>query len=281
MDKTRLNGPEISRSAIFLNLVDFLMGIWHLCGITLKNVTMDLEAVLNHRRAVKIYDQQKALDTARVKHCLELATLAPSSSNMQLWEFYHITDKKVMESMNRACMDQSNVATAAELVVFVTRQDLYRKRSRDLLEFERGNIQRNSPQVRKAARWKDRKMYYGKLMPFLYSRFFGWIGWLRKLIVWTAGVFRPVVYQVSEADMRVVVHKSCALAAQTFMIAMANEGYDTCPLEGFDSKLVKKILRLPFGSEVNMVITCGIRKGPECVWGERFRVPFEEVYRRV
>ena len=36
--------------------------------------------------------------------------------------------------------------------------------------------------------------------------------------------------------MRVTAHKSCALAAQTFMIAMANEGYDTCPLEGLDMR---------------------------------------------
>ncbi len=44
----------------------------------------------------------------------------------------------------------------------------------------------------------------------------------------------------SESDMRVVVHKTCGLAAQTFMIAMAEIGYDTCPLERFDSRRVKK-----------------------------------------
>ena len=70
-----------------------------------------------------------------------------------------------------------------------------------------------------------------------------------------------MVREVSESDMRVVVHKSCALAAQTFMIAMANEGYDTCPLEGFDSTQIKKLLKLPHGAGINMVIPCGIRKG--------------------
>ena len=46
--------------------------------------------------------------------------------------------------------------------------------------------------------------------------------------------------------MRVVVHKTCALAAQTFMLAMANENYDTCPMEGFDRRKVKRILKLPY-----------------------------------
>jgi nitroreductase len=64
------------------------------------------------------------------------------------------------------------------------------------------------------------------------------------------------------------------------MLAMANEKYDTCPMEGFDSRKVKNILDLPFGAEINMVISCGIRE-ENGVWGERMRVPFEEVYHRI
>ena len=94
------------------------------------------------------------------------------------------------------------------------------------------------------------------------------------------GIFRPVVREVSETEIRTVVHKSCALAAQTFMLAMAEKGYDTCPMEGFDIKMVKKLLHLPRGTGVNMIISCGIRDGNKGIWGDRCRVPFEEVYER-
>lgn len=90
-----------------------------------------------------------------------------------------------------------------------------------------------------------------------------------------------MMFEVSENDMRVTAHKSCVLAAQTFMIAMANEGYDTCPLEGLDSRRLKRILKLPRGAEINMAISCGIRDGNKGIWGERCRVPFGEVYRRI
>ena len=80
--------------------------------------------------------------------------------------------------------------------------------------------------------------------------------------------------------MKAVVHKSCALAVQTFMIAMAEAGYNTCPLEGFDSKLIKKALHLPYDCQINMVITCGIRN-EKGVRGDRCRIPFEEVYHSV
>ncbi len=117
-------------------------------------------------------------------------------------------------------------------------------------------------------------------MPFLYMRFFGILGLFRKVVVNIVGVFRPIVYQVSESDMRVVVHKTYALAAQTFMLAMVDENYDTCPMEGFDSTRLKCILKLPYGAEINMVVSCGIREETG-VWGDTMRVPFEEVYHKM
>ena len=62
---------------------------------------------------------------------------------------------------------------------------------------------------------------------------------------------------------------------------MANEGYDTCPLEGLDSRRLKRTLKLPHGAEINMAIPCGIRDGNKGIWGERCRVPFEDVYRKL
>ena len=242
---------------------------------------MDLEKVLQFRRSVRYFDAEKELDTERVKHCIEMATLAPTSSNMQLWEFYHITDPETMKKLSHACLDQRATETAKQIVVFVTRRDLHRKRAKSVLNFEKGNIERYSPKERQEARWKNRLHYYNGVMPFIYSRFFFLLGWFRKALAVTISLFRPMVTNISESDMRVVVHKTCGLAAQTFMIAMANEGYDTCPLEGFDSRRVKNILKLPCSAEINMIIPCGIRKGTRGIWGERFRVPFQEVYKRI
>lgn len=241
---------------------------------------MNLEEILKYRRSVRVYKKDQPIDTERVKHCLELATLAPNSSDMQLWEFYHITQPELMAKVSEACLSQPATSTAAQIVVFVTRQDLYRQHAKFVLDFEKGNIQRNSPEERREKRIKDRELYYGKLMPFIYARFFGLLGFFRVLLVNTVSLFRPMLLQVSECDMRVVVHKSCALAAQTFMIAMANEGYDTCPLEGLDSRRLKKLLGLPRGAGINMVISCGVRDGNKGIWGERCRLPFDEVYRR-
>lgn len=240
---------------------------------------MTFEETIKYRRSVRTY-KNLPIDAEKVKHCIELATLAPNSSNMQLWEFYHITNPETLGKLAVACLNQESAKTAQQMVVFVTRQDLYKKRAKTMLTLETQNILKNSPTDKQAKRIKNWKMYYGRIMPFLYVRFFGIIGFFRLIVVNIIGVFRPIVYQVSENDMTVVVHKTCALAAQTFMLAMANEKYDTCPMEGFDSKKVKGILELPYGAEINMIVSCGIRDEGG-VWGDRMRIPFDEIYQKI
>ncbi|MFV8373167.1 hypothetical protein [Flavobacterium sp. LB2P74] len=43
------------------------------------------------------------------------------------------------------------------------------------------------------------------------------------------------------------------------MISTAALNYDTCPMEGFDSLRIKKILHLLASSAINMILGCGIR----------------------
>ena len=240
---------------------------------------MNFEETVHYRRSVRRY-VATLLDIEKVKHCLSLSALAPNSSNMQLYGFYHITDPEILKKIAIACLGQQTAITAQQMVVFVTRQDLYRLRAKKMFALESQNIIKTSPEAKQDKRIKQWKLYYGTIMPFLYVRFLGIMGIIRKIFVNIVGLFRPIIYQVSECDMRVVVHKSCALAAQTFMLAMANNSYDTCPMEGFDSKKIKHILHLPAGAEINMVISCGIR-AEAGVWGDRMRIPFDEIYHRI
>ena len=237
---------------------------------------MDFEAIVNYRRSVRVYTNEP-IDTEKVKKCIELATLAPNSSNMQLWEFVHVVSPAIISQLAEACLNQNAAKTAQQLLVVVVRKDLWSKRAKQNLEFASNQFDDKADE-RTQKRQKGIIQYYDKLMPFLYSSFLGVLGGFRKLIVSVVGIFRPIARQVSEADMRVVAHKSAALAAQTFMLAMAAQKYDTCPMEGFDSYKVKKILGLPYSAEINMIISCGIRNTEKGIYGERFRVPFEEVY---
>ena len=234
---------------------------------------------ISYRRSVRIYDSEKPIDSNIVKKCIEQAALAPNSSNMQLWEFYHVTSKETIQKVAPYCFNQNAARTAQQLVIFVTRKDLWRKRAKSNLKMI-DSIFPPKPKKEQSSREKVSRNYYGKLIPFAYSDFLGLFGLIKFLIILIVGLFKPIYREVRKSDMRVVVHKTCALAAENFMISMAAEGYDTCPMEGSDTWRVKKLLGLPLGAEINMIVSCGIRK-PEGVYGERFRIPFEEVYHEV
>lgn len=233
---------------------------------------------IHYRRSVRMYDKNKEIDAEIVKKCIQQATLAPNSSNMQLWEFHHVISKEIMEKLTVACLGQPAATTAKQLLVVVVRKDLWKKRAKSNLN----NLQQlfgNKPKEKQSSREKFALHYYGKLMPFVYGDFFGLFGHLKFLFSWVTGIFRPTYRQLRNSDLRIVAHKSAALVAQTFMLSMAAEGYDTCPMEGTDTLRIKKILKLPISCEINMVISCGIRK-PEGIYGERFRIPFEKVYKQ-
>lgn len=231
---------------------------------------------IQYRRSVRVYDPEKEIDSEKVKECLALAALAPNSSNMQLWEFYHITDKNILSQIAPMCFNQNAAKTAKELVVFVTRKDLWKQRAKANLEMI-DHLFKDNEEGKISSREKTARNYYGKLIPFTYFDFLGIFGFLKQITMQIIGVFRPIYRQVSKNDIRIVAHKTCALAAENFMVAMAAIGYDTCPMEGSDTLRVKKLLQLPVGAEINMIVSCGIRteKG---IYGERFRIPFEEVY---
>ncbi len=239
-----------------------------------------LEEALHYRRSVRIYDPKKSIDTSIVKKCIKQATLAPNSSNMQLWEFYHITSKKTLKKIVPLCFNQNTARTAQQMVVFVVRKDLWKKRANANLKFIDKNFGANNPISNQSNREKVARKYYGKLIPFAYADFLGIFGFLKYLMILIIGIFKPIYREVRKSDMRVVAHKTCGLAAQNFMLSMAAENYDTCPMEGSDTWRVKKVLGLPYGSEINMIVSCGIRK-PEGIYGEQFRIPFEEVYKHV
>ena len=234
---------------------------------------------IKYRRSVRIFDPEKKMDSKIVKKCIEQASLAPNSSNMQLWEFYHIKSKETIQKIAPLCFHQNAAKTAEELVVFITRKDLWRKRRASNLKMI-DTIFPSKPKSEQSSREKVSRNYYGKLIPFAYADFFGIFGFLKFLMILIIGIFKPVYREVRKSDMRIVAHKTCALAAENFMLSMASEGYDTCPMEGSDTWRVKRILDLPYGAEINMIVSCGIRK-PEGVYGERFRIPFEEVYKEI
>jgi len=228
--------------------------------------------LIQSRRSVRKYDRNVEFDHHAVARSLELATLSPNSSNMQLWEFHRIISNEKRNQLAEICMGQNAAKTASELVAFVITPYKWKSRA----EMNAAQI-RQAFEGREDATAKRALKYYEKLIPFIYNNDrFGLFGLARKILSHCLGYKKPMVREVSKSDIRVCLHKSSSLAAMTFMTAMQAEGYDTCPMEGFDSQRAKKLLGLSKQAEITMIISCGKRTA-EGIYSDRHRVAQQEV----
>lgn len=228
----------------------------------LETDSAEFEKVVRSRRSTRVFTDERIPEEV-MRKCLELALLAPNSSNLQPWEFYWVRDRQRKEELARLCLGQPAATTAQELVVCVARLDTWRRNRRimlDLMEHADVNVPESALQ------------YYRKLVPLVYNQGpFYLFGPIKKLIFHGLALFKPLPRgPASKADMRVWAHKSTALACENLMLSLRAFGFDSCPMEGMDPSRIRKLLRLPRGAEVCMVISAG-QRAPSGIYGPQIR----------
>ncbi len=232
---------------------------------------MEFFEAVESRRSVRKFTA-KEVPPEVIEKALQAALLAPNSSNLQLWEFYWVRSIDKKSELVKACFAQGAAVTAKELIVAVSRIDTW-KRNRDEL------MTAMALQGKIPSKVKD---YYLKLIPFVYfmepTRI---LGVVKKLVFTVLGFFRPSPRgPVFRSGLFEVVSKSAALACENFMLAIAAQGYSSCPMEGYDEVRVKKLIGL--NRHCHVVMTIGIGEAdPAGIFGERIRLDSQLFIKRI
>lgn len=253
------------RLADFTKLIDDMAGYKH--SETMFEVSpAEFNKIVENRRSVRFYTEEK-IPAEVVDQVLNWGLLAPNSSNLQPWEFYWVKDPKKKAELVEALLSQPAARTAQELIVAVAKRKTWKKVGGQMLETLNA-----TPDVPKAA-----KDYYSKIIRLAYTIGpLGILGLFKKIAVSIVGLSRPIPREpASVADMRVWAVKSTALACENIMLGFSAFGFDSCPMEGYDSARVKRVLNLSSGDEVVMVISAG-KRAQKGVYGPRIRMPREQ-----
>lgn len=232
----------------------------------LETTPEEFDKIIKNRRSVRVFTNEKVPQHV-MEQVLDWGLAAPNSSNLQPWEFYWVKEPRKKSELVEACFSQPAAKTAQEIIVCVARIDKWKEIRRDMI-----NLFNKSDKVPESA-----KAYYEKLVPMVYSQGpLSIFGFAKKLVTSFVGVFRPIPREpMSRSDMRVWAVKSTALACQNIMMGFSAHGFDTCPMEGLDSKRVKKILELGRNAEIVMGIAVG-KRDKKGVYGPRIRMPKEK-----
>ena len=160
-----------------------------------------------------------------IDRVVDAAQKAPNSSNLQCWELCRWLPPNEGE-VGGSLFGTTCSGHGSELFVFVARPDLWSQQCGTLEEFDRrGNMPDRAYQ------------YFTKITRIAYTQ-----GCLQVKRLWfpLRGLTQATPREpVGWSDMRVWAHKSTALSAGHFMLAMRAEGFDTCPMESMDSKQIK------------------------------------------
>ena len=222
--------------------------------------------VIRNRRSVRVFTNEK-VPAHVMEQVLEWGLLAANSSNLQPWEFYWVQNPRIKSEIVEACFNQPAAKTAQEIIVCVGQLSKWKNIRHEMIDLLNKN--ENVPE--------SAKSYYEKLVPMVYSQGpLSLFGYTKKIALSVIGLFRPVPREpTSRSDMRVWAVKSTALACQNIMMGFSAFGFDTCPMEGYDSKRIKKSLNLGSDAEVVMVISVG-KRDKKGVYGPRVRMPKEQ-----
>ena len=220
------------------------------------------EKIVRSRRSTRVYTDEKVPESV-IRSCLDLAVLAPNSSNLQPWEFYWVRDPAKKRKLADYCLSQPAATTAQELIVCVARLDTWR-RNRALMvqQLESSNLVVPDSVFE----------YYNRIVPLAYNQGpLNLFGPFKRIMLWLMAIRRPMPRgPASKADMRVWAHKSTALACENLMLALRAHGYDSCPMEGMDETRIRKMLNLPRLAEICMVISAG-KRADSGIYGQRIR----------
>lgn len=216
--------------------------------------------VVRGRRSVRVFESEPIPDDI-LDRCLDAALLAPTSHNLECWQFLDVRDPDKLARMRHLCLDQSPAMQAPRLIVAVARPDFWRM-GRDLMLKQLAADAASDGLDESYRAWLpllERKYRY--LIPLLFADGpLHLLSPLKALVIGAIALFRPIMRgPFGRSEQAIWAVKTAALACQNLMLALRAAGYDSCALEGFDEPKVKRLLGLPRPARIVMVIAAGRR----------------------
>lgn len=183
---------------------------------------MDTTEAIKSRRAINLFDPTRPVPEEALRELLALASLSPSSSNLQPWEVVLVTDLERRKILRACASNQAKVEEAPAVLIVIANP---------------GAIEENIDRV-----LADRvEKGYAKQENIERQRM---------------GPFRMYGGRESEARKLFAV-KNTAFFAMTFMIAARGMGYETHPMDGFNADDVKREFHIPEDRIIPLLIAVG------------------------
>lgn len=219
------------------------------------------EVLARKRRAVRSF-LNNPIEESLIQKLLTCAHWAPSGYNLQPTHYILVHQQETKEQLFKVCFKQRQTLEAPYILVFVGDTKAPDNHTEEVIKAELACGAINEK--------------YAKIMKSHVNLAFkqGPLGlnWLWKTFLVPFLRFFTPIPNLPASCRKTWVDRQVMLAAMNFMLAATSAGIATVPMEGFDEKRVKKILKIPSHCTVPIIIPFGYTEQKEL---SKSRLPLE------
>ncbi|MBZ5199732.1 nitroreductase family protein [Planomicrobium chinense] len=204
------------------------------------NVESPVVKVMQERKSVRAYDPDFKISKDELEEMLTLASTAPSSSNLQSWNFIVIQDQEVKKELRAIANNQAQVETSSAIIAVLGNIDAYKNVEKIYTQnVEEGHMDES---IKERTIENTYKVYPNA----------------------------PV-----EARMNIAAYDAGLISMQLMLIAK-DRGYDTIPMGGFDKAKFAERFELP--DHLFPIVLIAVGKAAAPAFGTS-RLPLEDIAR--
>lgn len=199
-----------------------------------------LYKIMKERKSVRIYDPSFKIPKEEIEELLTMATSAPSSSNLQAWNFMVIQDQEVKKELRTIANNQAQVEESSAVIAVLGNIDAYKNVEKIYTQnVEEGHMDESI---------KERTI---------------------------ANTYKVYPNAPVEVRMNIAAYDAGLVSMQLMLLAK-ERGYDTIPMGGFDKAKFAEHFSLP--EHLFPIVLIAIGKAAAPAFGTS-RLPIEEVTR--
>ncbi len=205
---------------------------------------MDFKDVINGRRSVNFFDPQRPVPDELLEEMIGLASLAPSSFNLQPWNLILVRDPERKRRLQKLAWDQPKISEAPVVLVVLA----------DRSAWQSGHpvVERNFEEMVASGRLgRDQRQWFDDARMDLYGQ--------------------------SLEKQQAFANKNTGFFAMALMLAAKHLGLDTHPMDGFDHQAVRELFKVPERYWIPLLLAVGYFKAGETLLPPKWRKSVPEI----
>ena len=197
-----------------------------------------LEQIMKDRKSVRVYDAEYKMEKKEIEEILEIATSAPSSSNLQAWRFIVVQDQELKKELRTIGNNQAQIEDSSAIIAVLGDAEAYK----NVEEIYAKNVELGYMDQSIADRTINNTMSLYPNLP-------------------------------TQALAQIASHDAGLISMQILLLAK-ERGYDTVVMGGFDKAAFAKRFELPENQFPITLIALGKAKAPAF---NSSRLPLEKI----